>query len=84
MLRFLFVFSVPTFSSYNPDIAKKGASPGGVTPLRWRARGPNQGGKSTPISCKARVPEMKGLSLEAKSPLSLLPLSLSIFSQVSL
>ena len=44
MLRFLFVFSVPTFSSYNPDIAKKGASPGGVTPLRWRARGPNQGG----------------------------------------
>ncbi len=34
MLRFLFVFSVPTFSSYNPDIAKKGASPGGVTPLR--------------------------------------------------
>ena len=44
MLRFLFVFSVPTFSSYNPDIAKKGASSGGVTPLRWRARGPNQGG----------------------------------------
>ena len=45
MLRFLFVFSVPTFSSYNPDIAKKGASSGGVTPLRWRARGPNQGGE---------------------------------------
>ena len=44
MLRFLFVFSVPTFSSYNPDIAKKGASSRGVTPLRWRARGPNQGG----------------------------------------
>ena len=45
MLRFWFVFSATTFSSYNPDIAKKGASPGGVTPLRWRARGPNQGGK---------------------------------------
>ena len=44
MLRFLFVFSVPTFSSYNPDIAKKGACAEGVTPLRWRARGPNQGG----------------------------------------
>ena len=46
MLRFLFVFSVPTFSSYNPDIAKKGASSGGVTPPLARARGPNQGGFS--------------------------------------
>ena len=45
-LRRLLVFSVPTFSSYNPDIAKKAASAEGVTPLRWRARGPNQGGKS--------------------------------------
>ena len=44
MLRFWFVFSATTFSSYNPDIAKKGASSRGVTPLRWRARGPNQGG----------------------------------------
>ena len=45
----LLAFSVLTFSSYNPDIAKKGASSGGVTPLRWRgdwrARGPNQGGE---------------------------------------
>ena len=31
MLRFLFVFSATTFSSYNPDIAKKRASARGVT-----------------------------------------------------
>ena len=34
MLRFLFVFSATTFSSYNPDIAKKGACARGVTPFR--------------------------------------------------
>ena len=44
MFRFLFVFSATSFSSYNPDIAKKRASARGVTPFRWRARRPNQGG----------------------------------------
>ena len=39
MLRFLFVFSATTFSSYNPDIAKKGACARGVTPFRWGPRG---------------------------------------------
>ena len=47
MLRFLFVFSVPTFSSYNPDIAKKGACARGVTPSDWGPRRPNQGGYSS-------------------------------------